>query len=333
MRAGAALVGAGLVVALAWWFGLSGIEHALRRTSPSGVALYAGLTVVVVFGYVARWRLLLKGIGQTPALGHLVAARLAGDAVGALVPSARLAGEPVRIAALHARGVLIAPATAGVALDRLVELTAHMVAVIAYVSVIALTVTVGTAPLVLAAVMLALLVWMACLLVHLARRGGHRLRRAAAQRAGSRIGRWLDGLARVEEHLTAFLRSHPAVFWAALSLALLTEVVIVVQYTMLFRAFGLALDLPTVLAVLLSGGLARAVPAPAGLGAMEAAQVLVVGSLTGSPDLGFVVGLILRLHDTLLLAAGLAALPLLGVPFTRRALSGAVGRVTGRWRQ
>jgi undecaprenyl-diphosphatase len=280
--------------------------------------------------YAVRWRLVIRGVGLTPPLAHLVAARLAGDALGSVVPSARLAGEPVRVAALHTRGAPMAPAAAGVALDRVVELTGQMVAVIAYAAVIALTVALGAAPLALAGVMLALLTWMALLLVYLKRQGGRRLHAAAAaRRPGSPRARWLGGLAGVADHLRGFLRSHPAMFCAALGLALLTEVIIVAQYTALFRAFGLALDLPTVLVVLLSGGLSRAAPTPAGLGATEAAQVLAVGSLTGNPDLGFVVGLIVRLHDTLLLAAGLAALPLLGLSLTRRALSGALGKVAG----
>jgi hypothetical protein len=41
--------------------------------------------------------------------------------------------------------------------------------------------------------------------------------------------------------------------------------------------------------------------------------VLAVGATTGQAELGFVVGIIVRLHETLLLLAGMAALSLLGV--------------------
>ena len=78
----AGLVGAALLIAMAWWFGLRDAGAVLRQASPSGLALSAALMVVVVLGYVARWRLLARAVGATPPLAHMLAARLAGDAVG-----------------------------------------------------------------------------------------------------------------------------------------------------------------------------------------------------------------------------------------------------------
>jgi len=135
-----------------------------------------------------------------------------------------------------------------------------------------------------------------------------RMRRAVSPRRHH----WLDALQRVEAHVERMLQSHPRRLVVGLLMTLLIESLIVLQYHALLDAFGVQLDLPSLLLVLLGGGLASALPTPAGLGALEATQVLLVGASTGRPQLGFIVGLLVRLHQTVLLVAGLAALAWLG---------------------
>ena len=88
---------------------------------------------------------------------------------------------------------------------------------------------------------------------------------------------------------------------------------LIVEYHFLMKAFGLDLALPTLLLVLLGSGIARGTPMPAGIGAMEVGQVTLLALATGKPSTGFVVGIVLRLHETLLMAAGLIVLSLRGI--------------------
>ena len=71
-----------------------------------------------------------------------------------------------------------------------------------------------------------------------------------------------------------------------------------------------------VVAIALTGA-SRAVPTPAGLGAMEGAQVTLFAATAGRPELGFVVAVVMRLHETLWIAVGLATLTMRGVPPAR----------------
>jgi len=87
-----------VLTALCWYFGLEPVGRALSHASPLGLAAYLLLTGMVVTGCALRWRLVARAVGDDPPLGRLIAGRLAGDAIGTLVPSARLAGEPVRLA-------------------------------------------------------------------------------------------------------------------------------------------------------------------------------------------------------------------------------------------
>ena len=53
--------------------------------------------------------------------------------------------------------------------------------------------------------------------------------------------------------------------------------------------------------------------------------MVAVGATTGRADLGFVVGVIMRLHETLLVVAGMVALSLLGFSPARLPTRGAAG--------
>jgi hypothetical protein len=68
---------------------------------------------------------------------------------------------------------------------------------------------------------------------------------------------------------------------------------------------------------LLGSGLARTAPSPAGIGALEAGQVTILALASGAPETGFVVGMVLRVHETLLITAGLTALSFRGIPLSR----------------
>jgi uncharacterized protein (TIRG00374 family) len=317
------LLGALLLAGLGWWFGVGGVLAALRGASPRGLCWYAAASGVVLGLQTLRWRAVAGAVGAPAGAARIAGARLAGDAVASLLPLARLGGDPLR-AVLARRGTArLSSATAGVAIDRLLELIGNVAAVAAYLAVFAAAALGrGAAPgwLAIAAAMLAVLALLVALVLRLAR-GGRPLAPLYGVRARAWLGRhahWLEGLRRVEDHLGAFFRGHGATFLAGLALTGLIELAIVVQYRLLLGAFGVQLDLPVLLVVLLGGGVARAVPAPGALGTLEATQVLAVGATTGHAELGFVVGAIVRLHETLLVLAGLAALWPLGVSPLRR---------------
>src|SRR6185295_5777631 len=95
------LGGLAMIALLLWWFGTAGLAEAIGHLRPLYLCVYLLLAVAVLVGYSLRWRLVARAVGRTPSLARLVATRLAGDAIGGLVPSAKLAGEPVRIALLR----------------------------------------------------------------------------------------------------------------------------------------------------------------------------------------------------------------------------------------
>lgn len=323
LKSGASLLfGILLLAALAWWFGLGGAMAALRAASPRGLCVYGLLSLAVLALQTARWRAMAAAVGAPAAAPRIAAARLAGDGVASLLPLARVGGDPLRAVLARQGAARLSSASAGVAIDRLLELIGNLLALAVYLTVFsaaALAATSAAGSLAIGGAIAGLLALITALIVRLAR-GGRPLAPlygARARRWAGRWAHWLGGLRQVEDHLLAFFAAHRATFAAGLLLTVLIELVIVLQYRALLAAFGVHLELPALLMVLLGGGLARAVPTPGALGTLEATQVLAVGATTGHAELGFVVGVILRLHETLIMLAGMLALALLGVSPTR----------------
>ena len=317
------------LAALGWLcvhFGLADLGTALARADFADLLAYACAAVMVVLGYSVRWRLVAYTAAPPPRLRRLVAARLAGDAVGALLPGGKLGGDPVRIALTAGDGRGGVRASAGVAIDRVMELISNSVCGLVYLSVFSLSRggIAPTVPLVLLTTLVVPLLGLLTLVGVL--RAQRRPFTPAVVRLAARIPRLRGALAAVEQTedvLIAFFRDHPWRFVLGVLGSLLIEVGILVEYHFLLAAFGIVLDVPTLLAVVMASGLTHIVPTPAGVGALEAGEVAVLGLASGRPDLGFVVGMVLRLHEVLWTVVGLLVLLVRGMSFTRLRLLAA----------
>jgi len=322
LRGVALAAGGGAVALLGWRFGWRDLAHAFEHVRPIYLAAYVLCGCLVRGGYGLRWYLVTRRLGAAPPASRFVAARLSGDAVGSLLPGGRIGGDPLRAALVYGDGVGGTRAGAGVAIDRIMEMLGNTLCAIAYVSVFAVTHTFDAAPRavpVLIGSLGALLVGLAVPLA-LLRRGIRPLEpfyRAIARAGPDRAPRWVAPLQRMEDHLIRFVANDPAAcVWGVLG-SLAIEALVIVEMRLLFTAFGVLVDLPTLLMALVATGLARAVPTPAGLGALEAGQVVVLGMAMGRPDIGFVAGILLRLHETWWTVVGFLCLSVRGVSMAR----------------
>ena len=313
--------GVAALTALCWRFGFSEIAAALSRVSPRYLLVYLTFGTTARFGYALRWWYVARTLGAIPPFPRFVAARLAGDATGFLLPTGRISGDPLRAGLVYADGVRGSQAGAGVAVDRIIEILGNMLCAVAYVTVFAVTRVGGAdrATLILIGTMCLLLVALAIPLEML-RRGWRPLE--PLYRLVSRYGseRWAGrtaALRRTEDQVMRFFREHRVVFVQTLIGSLVIEAFIICEYHFLLSAFGVIVALPTLLMTLLASGLSRVVPTPAGLGALELGQVTALSAAAGQPALGFVVALVLRLHETLWTGVGLIALALQGTGWAR----------------
>lgn len=320
-----ALAGLGVLAALFWRFGTDLLTAALWRANPAMLALYAALAWLVVVSHAWRWRYVAGALGGGAPLGRFIAARIAGDAVGVVLPSARVGGDPVRIALLHGAGRGGRQAFAGVTIDRVLETISNTVCTMLFVGIFAVA-GVGAASLRATSLWIGavMLLPLAAFGLHLAaiHRGSEPLRRlfgeAEQQRPGV-AGRLRALLVRIEEQVVEIVRRHLAHFVIGVVAALATQALVVLMYRVLLGAFGIDLPLPLLLMTFVASGFARAAPTPGGLGALEAAQVGLLALADHPAELGFVVGILMRLHDAIWTGLGVLVLLWQGVAVWRAA--------------
>lgn len=306
------------------------LPPALGRVSPVHLLLYLAAAGAVVVAHALRWQLVTRRLTASLPLARLVAARLAGEAAGALLPSGKLLGDPVRIALVYADGLPGPAAGAGVAVDRLLEAIGNILAAMLYVSLF-MSFHRGSTGGGLMEISAALLLFLPALgvpvfLLWQGRRPLRPLYRLIERCRGAGWQRVLTAARATEDRLLLFFRQHPRTFLGGIAASLLIEGLVIIEYSMLLHAFGVSLPLPTLLMALVFSGLARAVPTPAGLGALEASQVAALALAGETAAAGFLVGLVMRLHETLFLAAGLSVCFARGLSFARLRLLATAGK-------
>jgi uncharacterized membrane protein YbhN (UPF0104 family) len=107
-------------------------------------------------------------------------------------------------------------------------------------------------------------------------------------------------------------------------MSLVIEALVVIEYWVLLRMWGISLPLSTLLLAMLLGGLSQSLPSPAALGTFEASQIAALSIAGQSASAGLAVAMIIRLHEVVLMTAGLIVCVARGVsPLRLRLLTPA----------
>lgn len=274
--------------------------------------VYLALWLATVVLHAARWRMVLRRLGTDLGLALLTRLWLAARAVGTVIPSGTLAGEPLRAQLLVASGMPAASASGAVALDRALELAGNViVGPLCVVGALALGTGSDAAGLTAAA---GALVGLALLVAIYVR--GLQGKPALAPLVAPPLtllpatwrGRLTDATARADDGLRRILRDHPGLVPAGLGVSLLIEALHLFELAALFHVFALVVPLPLLLLSSLGIGVAHAVPVAAALGTLEATQVGLF-TVSGEPlATGLGVAMALRLAETAWILAGLVCL-------------------------
>jgi len=320
----------GLVLGVNLLLGAAALAWVLRRFGAPAIALLArgpsalglaGVLVAIAAGLgldALRWRILLDGLGVRPALLRLALLRAAGQSVGAVLPSAKLGGEPLRMYLCARAGVGGPDAVASVAVDRTLEIGAST----AFACVFAVVLLGAGVPGLTGA-----LVTVGLAAVGVAAGAGMTARRLArgaglvtalartvrVDRLGA-VGSRLDVI-EAAERAAARLVAEPRRLGRAFASGVAANLVVLVEYYWLLGAFGLPADPLAVVGAIFATGAAHALPVPGAVGALEGAIVWLFGVLGHPPEVGLAVGLAVRLRELVWVAPGLAYV--LGVPFRR----------------
>ncbi len=302
------LVGAVLLGWVLHAFGGPALEVLAANPSAPLLAAFALAVAVTITSLAWRWRLLLAGLGPPVSLLTLALYRSAGHSVAVLVPSGKVGGDPLRAWLVARSRIAPADAISSVAVDRTLEIGSSAPFSILFATLLVqhgipeleralVTVVIGATGLA-AGVVIAL----------------RRLRRGAGLVTALVRGTRLDRLPIVEGQMDVLaaaedaalrLASNPRRMFAAFATGLVSNLLVIAEFVLLFAAFDLPSTPTTIVAAIFATGAAHMLPIPAGVGVLEGAQVWLFGMLGYPTDVGLAVGLAVRLREIFWMLPGL----------------------------
>jgi len=306
------LWGLALVLLLAWALAqapLQEIGFTLTRLRGPQLLALLGLNLLIFLLMSARWWLIVRAETRAVSFWRLSAYRLTAFGLSYFTPGPQVGGEPFQVLALRrAYGLTAARASAAVLLDKLLEFLANFLFLA--LGLLAVNAS-GMAQLqAFALPLMALLLWPVAH-VGLLYRGAYPLSAALRwlgirpARRGGKIAS-LARLLRLSEHLAGlFCRRHFPVLLAAVAVSLLAWAGMAWEYALMLRFLSAPLTPVQTLAALTVVRLSFLAPLPAGLGALEASQVLALSAFGLPAALGLSLALLMRARDLLLGGLGL----------------------------
>jgi uncharacterized membrane protein YbhN (UPF0104 family) len=109
-----------------------------------------------------------------------------------------------------------------------------------------------------------------------------------------------------ENQAGRFYRQAPEVLVLAIVISLAGWLLMFIEYWLMVAFLGVRLTIPQLVATLTAARLANLMLLPAGLGVLEASQIVAFGMVGLDPTTGLTAGLLIRARDTLLAGFGLA---------------------------
>lgn len=292
---------------------LAQILSLLRQLTVSQLAWLLALNSIIFALITARWWLILRADSPRVPFLPLVGYRLAAFGLSYFTPGPQVGGEPLQVLYLQKNyGLTFARATSAVIMDKLLEFLANFL----FLGLGALSVVQSGMLAVSSAAfhpallpLLALLLWPLVHIVLLYNRR-HPLSMLARPLYNhlplrARLSQTLRLLI-VSEHLAGlFCRRHLGYLFLSLAASLLVWVGMAYEYVYMLSCLRADLNFSQALASLTVVRLSFLMPMPAGLGTLEASQVLAVTAFGLPAALGISLSLLMRARDLLIGGLGL----------------------------
>jgi uncharacterized membrane protein YbhN (UPF0104 family) len=283
----------------------------LRGLSGWQLLALAGLNSAIFALFSGRWWLILRAQGYSVSYLALTGYRLAAFGITYFTPGPQFGGEPLQVYLVRSRqGVPGGASLAAVAIDKLYEVQANL-AFLAFglfailerglLRTEALSTWGGWAPVIGAGLLLLPAGYMLALW-----RGWRPLSSLAARlRLRGRLSRAQALIQTAEGQAGEFFHKQPAAGVGVGALSLLIWIAMIVEYWLVLRFLGLSLDPLQAIAALTAARLAFVLPSPAGIGTLEASQVLAMQALGAGAAVGVSASLLIRARDMSFAALGL----------------------------
>lgn len=288
---------------------LTEIAASLRHLTWLQAAALLALNALSFALLTARWWLIVRATAPKMPFWPLLGYRLTAFGLSYFTPGPQIGGEPYQILILKKNhGLSSARATAAVVMDKLLEFLANFLFLAPGMAALARSGlwTRLSAPGWIIFPLAALLLWPPIHISLLYRQ----IRPLSAALQPLRGLPFFNGhavrLVMVSEQLAAtFCRRHLAVLLLALAASLLAWLGMLIEYALMLSFLQIRLAPLEIFAALTLTRLAFLAPLPAGLGALEASQILALTALGWPAAAAISISLLMRARDFLLGGGGL----------------------------
>jgi uncharacterized protein (TIRG00374 family) len=305
-----------LLVPLAVWWSLkdiplSEISKNLRQIGLPAVLILIGINVFIFILFSFRWWMIMRAQGWRISLLSVIGYRLAGFGITYFTPGPQFGGEPAQVYLLKVKeGIPLSPAVTSVAVDKLLELLANFSFLLVGVSVIILSgvmKSADTLPLILFPILLLTFP----VIYLLALRTDHLPvtyllgKTSKFKSMGTKHPGRINMIRETESQVAIFCQRNVIVLLAGAFLSVVIWVLMVLEFGLMMNYLGVQFNLVQVLIALTAARIAFLLPLPAGLGTLEAGQVMAMGLIGVNPVIGISLSLLIRARDILFGSAGL----------------------------
>lgn len=280
-----------------------------KDVSFGSLGAFLGLIGATLLCLSWRWRFLLSSLTPAPSLGVMTLYRSAAQTLGALIPSGKLGGDPLRVWLAVRDKVAAGSAIASVAVDRTLEIASTAPFSLIFAAIL-LQRGVPNVTEVMVTVMVATLGLLVGIVIAV-----RRLRRGAGLVTALAKNTKLDRFDFVQSQMHVLedserdmtrLTDVPARLRTAFAAGILANLLVIAEFAFLLVAFDLPSDPVAIVAAVFATGAAHLLPVPAGVGVLEGAQVWIFTMLGYPADVGLAVGLAARLRELFWMLPGLA---------------------------
>ena len=298
-----------------WWsikdISLSTISENFRQIGLQAIFLMIGINVLIFIFISLRWWMILRAQGTPVSLISVTGYRLAGFGVTYFTPGPQFGGEPLQVYLLKEReGIPISPGATSVTIDKLLELLANFSFLLVGVSVLVFSGILNTgnrSELILLPVLL-----LAIPIIYLlGLRLGHLPISSSLGKfekyfsPSTRYQRGTETIRHTESMVSEFCRHNVKALLAGAVLSVGIWALMVFEFGLMLSFLGVQFNLVQVLIALTAARIAFLLPIPAGLGTLEAGQVMAMGLIGVNPAIGISLSLLIRARDVLFGGAGL----------------------------
>ena len=304
-----------LIPLIVWWslrdVSLSEIFNNVRQIGFQAIFLLLAINVFIFILISLRWWLILRAQGLRISLISVVGFRLAGFGITYFTPGPQFGGEPLQVYLLKDKeGIPLPTGATSVAVDKLLELLANFsfLAIGVFMLLISGVFQTKGSDLIILVPVLFLFIPAVYLLILWA--GRHPLSTIFGEIGtlipeSKKFQSMVTVLKETEAMLSEFCQQNVKALFFGMLLSVVIWGLMVFEFGLMLGFLGVSFSLVKVLIALTAARIAFLLPFPAGLGALEAGQVMAMGLIGVNPAVGISLSLMIRARDILFGGVGL----------------------------